>query len=261
MKNNRKNTMTKIEDIWKTQQDFNEIHYLPKGMAAILLIIAFTCSDFLFIKQIVEYYFTEAEWMIYVSAAIISILIDVSPSILAACIMKKPKKRIDYIGIGVTLTLLALMFILIGGLRINSADLMFSTNSTTLRSAVSEMAGPAVTPGQAWISAVYVVIPVFTSVLSFLIAVMDNNASRVTYADKMAGGSLYDQITQMEAEQIEIGHVLNKDFDSYVDEMEAIALSNNEAENVIALEKLKLAQAMHTGDPQAASEIMARKIG
>ena len=74
---------------------------------AISLIVAFIISDFCFISQLIEYYFVDEVWRSVLASAVIAIFVDVSPSILAACVMVKKKSKGHYCSIvGILLTLI-----------------------------------------------------------------------------------------------------------------------------------------------------------
>ena len=55
-KNNR------IEEVWKKQQEYKEVHYLPRGVVPITLVLAFIVSDYTFISQLLDFYFYDEAW-------------------------------------------------------------------------------------------------------------------------------------------------------------------------------------------------------
>jgi len=252
--------INKIEEMWKEQQKHKEVHYLPRGIVPVILVIAFIISDYTFISQLLDFYFYDEAWRGILASIVIAILIDVTPVIIAACIMIPHKRKIHYIGIGSLTSMLAALFGFLGYVRINSAELIFSIGSTSLVSAAHNAADMAISPGQAGMSWLFVVLPIATSVLSFIIGIISDSSLKETYTNKVWGAALYDDITHLEAEKIELKHVLDSDFDGETDAKYALALSDNKAEEELTFDKLKLTQAFACKNPQAAAEIFARKI-
>ena len=228
------------------------------GLVPSVLIAAFIVSDFSFISQLLEYYFVDAVWRGWLASGVLALLADITPTILAACIMIQNKKKIHYVGIDALTTMLAALFAFLGYVRLNSADLIFSLSSTSLVSVVNQTAETSLSAAQIGMSWLFVILPIATSILSFIIAAVSDGKAKREYSERVAGANWYDHISMLEAEKIEIEDLISSDFESYVDELKQLALSDNNAEKAIIKNKMKLLQAMAAGKPQAASEIFKR---
>lgn len=250
----------KMEKLWKKQWKYKEVHYLPRGIVPIALVLVFIVSDYTFISQLLNFYFYDEAWRGILASITIAILIDVTPTILAVCLMIQTKKRVHYIGIGVLTLMLTVLFGFLAYVRINSSDLIFSIGSSSLISAANTIKDTGIKSGQLGMSWLFVALPIATSILSFIIGVISDNSVKKTYTDKVWSVKFYDDITQIEAAKLELKHVLNNNFDENMDAKYELAISDNKAEEELIYDKLKLMQAFACGNPQAASEIFIRKI-
>jgi len=249
-----------IEQYYKTVQSYKEVHYLPGGWAAVGLILAFIVSDYTFISQLLEYYFVDEAWRGILASVVLAILADVSPSILAACIMVEPKKKVHYAGIASISAMLVALFSFLGYVRLNSADLIFSISSTSLGSAVNQATDTSLSAGQHGMSWLFVILPIATSILSFIISIVSDSNVKKEYTDKLAAKNFDDQITALEVDKIEIQDTMERNFEDYVNDLKQLAIDNHRTDAMIVKDKLKLVQAMASGDPQAADNIFAKKV-
>ena len=221
----------KVRAMLKEKKKKNDVHYLPQGFIPMVLVLTFIASDYIFISQLLEHYFNEAQWRGVVASIIIAIIIDVSPTIIAACLMTKSKQKIHYIGV-VALTVVEFaLFALLGYVRVNSADLIFSIKSTSLKSA--------------------------TSAILFWYSYDDGNSeNRIN--DKIWVTKLYDEMAQDEADRIELQHVIDSDLEGDSDKKLELTIKDVEAYKKITYDRMSILQAIASGNPQAASEIFAR---
>lgn len=248
----------RIEDhIKTTEKDYKEIQYLPRSGIAIALILAFIVADYCFISQLLEYYFVDEVWRSVLASAVIAIIVDVSPSILAACIMVKNKSKGHYFGIVSILMTLVAMFTFLGYVRLHSVDLIFSLSSTSLGSAMNQATDTALTAGQTGMGWLFVFLPIATSVLSFMISIMTDGAGK-TYKDKLAANAFYDYETLAEVKKLELRHVINRDFDGFVNELEALELDDKRTDASILKSKLRFRQAKVASDPQTTDNIFSK---
>lgn len=256
-----KTRSNRIEDMWKEQENNAKIHYLPRGVVPVALILLFVFSDYMFISQLLDYYFCDEVWKGNLASLVIAAIIDVSPTIIAACIMIKPKKTIHYIGIALLGLIEIILFGVIGYARLNSADLIFSMSSTSLISAANSVEDSSVSAGQTAMSWLFVVLPIATSVLSFVIGIICEGNFSDTYVKKKWKAKIYNKVADDEAAKIELRDVINRQLDKNTDEKHKLAVDNVNAEEQITYDKLKLIHAMACRNPQATSEIFSRKIG
>lgn len=256
----KKRNSTNIEDVLKKEQYFNEVHYLPKNIWALVLVFFFVFLDSLFIYQIITGYFVEAPKISLASTIGLAILIDVSPSILAGCISVKNKKRIHYAGMIATSVLLLASFLFLAMVRIHSGDMIYSVSSTTIQSALQTTVKETVeNKGQQWVTALYCIMPVFTSVLSFMIGVFENSESRELFQRKISGNHLYNEITKKMVNEMEIEAELKRDLMGMNEKKKALVLSDLETDALILKEKIKLQCACAVGTPQALDNMMKKK--
>lgn len=242
------------------EKDYKEIHYLPRSGVAISLIVAFIISDFCFISQLIEYYFVDEVWRSVLASAVIAIFVDVSPSILAACVMVKKKSKGHYCSIvGILLTLI-IIFCSLAYVRLHSVDLIFSISSTSLGSTMNQTADTALTAGQLGMGWLFVFLPIATSVLSFIISIMSDGTGK-TYKEKMAANDLYDYETLSKIKELELRHVINRDFDGLVNDLEDLEMDDKRMAALILKNKLRLKQAMLASDPQTTDNIFAKNEG
>lgn len=248
----------KVRAMLKEKKKKNDVHYLPQGFIPMVLVLTFIASDYIFISQLLEHYFNEAQWRGVVASIIIAIIIDVSPTIIAACLMTKSKQKIHYIGV-VALTVVEFaLFALLGYVRVNSADLIFSIKSTSLKSATSAAKETALTSGQTGMSWLFVALPIATSILSFIIGIMTDGNSENRINDKIWVTKLYDEMAQDEADRIELQHVIDSDLEGDSDKKLELTIKDVEAYKKITYDRMSILQAIASGNPQAASEIFAR---
>mgnify|MGYP004661610097 FL=1 len=242
------------------EKDYKGMHYLPRSGVAISLIVAFIISDFCFISQLIEYYFVDEVWRSVLASAVIAIFVDVSPSILAACVMVKKKSKGHYCSIvGILLTLI-IIFCSLAYVRLHSVDLIFSISSTSLGSTMNQTADTALTAGQLGMGWLFVFLPIATSVLSFIISIMSDGTGK-TYKEKMAANDLYDLETLSKIKVLELRHVINRDFDGLVNDLEDLEMDDKKMDALILKNELRLKQAMLASDPQTTDNIFAKNEG
>lgn len=255
-----KTKSNRIEDMWKEQENNSKIHYLPRGVVPVILVMLFIFSDYIFISQLIDNYFYDAAWKGVVGSCIISVIIDVSPTFFAAFIMSKSKKLHHYISFVLLLCLDLSIFAFLGVTRLNSADLIFSTGSTSLVSATNSVTESTVSAGQTALSWLFIVLPMATSVLSFIVGIMSDSKSNEKYINKKWKAKVQNMVADDEAAKIELKDVIDRQLGKNTDEKHKLAVDNVIAEELITYDKLKLMHAMACRNPQATSEIFSRKI-
>lgn len=248
-----------MEEAWKRQNQTQAVHILPSGKLAIFLVVFFIAVDFFFLRGIIEYLFTDSELMVNISAIAVAVIIDVSPSVLAGILMIQRKTRIQKTGaIGITIMLLV-FFALLAGLRLNASDMVYSTSSTALVSTINGKDEAVAHPAELWMSLVYCLVPVATSVLSFMIGMTQNKKLEEEYQRKISANRLYDEIASRQANVIELEAIIGSDLLGYNQKLKELELSNLEADKQITKERLRLAQALALGTPEGASNMLGNR--
>lgn len=242
-----------IVEGWKKQKNHDDFHFIPSDFRVFLLVIFFVFSDLMFIHQLVDAYFYDTEVMSWLTSLVVAVLIDVSPTTIAASIGVKNKGPKHYAAIVMATIALILGFVMIGYVRINSSELIFSTNNSSLISASQSVTDKAsiITKGQLGMTLLFVLIPVFTSVLSFVIGILANNDSEKKLTNQLEGYNIYNEISERIANSMEMKMVMDTDFDSYVDEKHKLEVMNAKADKEITMDYMKIMQAIAcAGSPE-----------
>lgn len=253
-----KENKTNVDRLLAGEQEYNEVHYLPTSKVGLAIVLICIISDYIFFEQIIDYHFTESIMMVRMVAFIMALAIDIIPTILVGCMVKQSKSKLEYVAMVILVLIEFSLFLLNALMRIYDADLIFSTDSTVLQSAMNTVV-KVNKGGQKWLALILCIMPVATSVISFMIGVLDNNAFRKTHMEEKALLGILDEMAQVEAEMIEIEHVSKRNFEKYVDEHEKLVLADNQSNRILTYDTLRLTQALAAGHPQAASDIMAKR--
>ena len=82
-----------------------------------------------------------------------------------------------------------------------------------------------------------------------------------TYKEKMAANDLYDYETLSKIKELELRHVINRDFDGLVNDLEDLEMDDKKMDALILKNELRLKQAMLASDPQTTDNIFAKNEG
>lgn len=236
------------------ERETDGFRILPHSSTAKWLIFFFIAIDFSFIKQLTDCYFVETWWKTLSSALVVAAIVDIMPSMIAELAKRKHKQWYTYLGITVTALALMAVFTVLFIVRWYSQDLIYETASTQLV-VVSSLptetgAVETETAGRAAMTILFGLIPVVTSVISFLVSYYDdelpgNDSKRLPHLLCLkahlinAGSSIY-----------ELENEMGRDIQGYDDANKALFLDDLNQYKRITREKVKLQIARKRKDPE-----------
>ncbi len=246
----------------KEKYNLNKVNYLPSSGIGKMLILLFITSDFMFIMQLVDIYFTQSEFLSMAVSLVIACLIDISPSILAGFITVKKKKSIHYVAMFITSLALIASFTVLGFIRLNSEEFIYQIANNQITSLISEqeIEQSAHTQGYMWMSVLFCIIPVFTSIVSFCIGLFESSKNKETYLDKINIIKSREELFNLQANNLELELELERNLNDMNDQYKELELDDIKNRKIIAKEfvKFKMAQAVKT--PQALTNFMEGSV-
>lgn len=251
-----------IVEAWKKEQKREEFKFMSSNPKIAFLVILFIISDLMFIHQLIEAYFYDTEVMGWFTSIVVAVLIDVSPSTIASGIERKNKSLKHYFAIAISVVALILGFVILAYIRIHSSDIIFSVESTSL---ISSQHGGGVQKGRisrgmqgmTWL---FILIPIFTSILSFTLTMLCESDAEKTLIDRMKGYNLYNEISESIADSMEMKQVMDTDFEAIVDKKYNIAILNIETDAQVTMDTMKLMQAIACGGSPEVHRILRSEV-
>lgn len=254
-KNKKINERIRFE---KKKYNLNEVNYFPSSRIGKLLVILFIVSDFMFIWQLVDLYFTENILISIATSFVIACLIDISPSILAGFIAEKEKKFIHYVAMFIIALALIASFVALAFLRFNSEELIYKLDSNKILSLQDQQQNEKLDykPGYMWMSVLFCIIPLFTSIVSFSIGLFENSKNKEIYLNKKYAIKNTEELFNLEANNLELELELKRNLDEMNEKYRKLELDDIQNKKIIAKEFVKFQMAQAVKTPQALTNFM-----
>lgn len=260
LKNKEDKRVNERINLEEKRYNLEKMNVLPSSRIGKILILFFIVSDFIFIFQLVDGYFTQSQGLSVAAAVVIACLIDVSPSILAGFINVKEKRGIHYFVMVITSLILVGSFAVLAFIRIHSEDLIFQTMNNQITSLVSieEIQQSAHEQGTMGMSVLFCIVPIFTSIVSFAISLFDNPEGEKKYLDKVSFIKNREELIHLETNNLELELELKRNLNSMNDKYRALELDDIQSKKIIAQEIIKLKMAQVLNKPQALTNFMEK---
>lgn len=265
-KNDRERNMTEAEkSLLKTEAQLHKldkIHFFPRSPLILAAILFFIYTDYMFIFQLTDLYFCQAEVLGIICAITIAAVIDLIPSIIASVVNVKHKEKKHYLLIVGLTTILMLVFIGLFAVRWNSSDFIYDTSGTQLSVFSSEtelVPAEENTTGQRAMTILFGLIPMATSMLSFCVSVLDDGREDKGYQKRISVMKCKSELANLEANNLEIQNELKRDYIGRNEILRALEHDDVEQEKIIAKEIIKFQMALAEGTPQGLSNVMEKR--
>ncbi len=223
--------------------------YLPKSPVIFMVIIFIIAMDFVFIKQLTEAYFADTEATIFLSALVIVVCIDLTPSILAGFINMEKKRIRDFVIFGLALIALLTGFMFLAQIRIHSEELIYQTSSMGIDSMNAvDVVGNLNLEGKRWMTYLFCFMPLFTSIISFVISLLDGRDNKKDYIRQLETVRQKSELIDLEGNQHELELELKRDLISRNNRLREIELDDLQATQTMARELIRFKKMSYTGE-------------
>lgn len=194
----------------------SELTFMHKAGVKEMVVALCIVFDILCMFQAIDLYFTQKQWMSWIVTAALAFVLDVPPMLLGAATqnhkLSPSAKKLQILGL---LSAFVLTYLGTFALRFASMDEMFPVVTLNIAGQTAEATEAGHTAGQYIMTLIMAIIPLGTSLCSFVLGMQDDPDEKYRHQVRMNCIALRQQIDAKKVMRAELANDMQFDREAY----------------------------------------------